>query len=226
MWWVGRVASYTSSPKGPVPMTLWLQVRGPGLRVVCRAGRVSGAISKQFWEQLASILDRFGIKILIFLGLGASGGASGAPWPPKEAQVIKKHQTGPSRISLRGSTNRPKIDQVWQEGGREQKMWPAGPFPAAAPIFAAFWDRPWEGQCMSKHNKYCIELTWRRWSKSHFWDHFRSPFWSLWVALVACFGHFGNKVGKWGIRRANPKMERKRVMREIRAFRYLGLPAP
>ena len=90
MLWVGRVASYINSPEGAVPMTLSLQVIGLGLWVVHRAGRVSGAILNQIWELFVSILDRFGVKILIFLGLGASGGASGAPWPPKEAQVTKK----------------------------------------------------------------------------------------------------------------------------------------
>ena len=52
-----------------------------------------------------------------------------------------------SRTLPRGSPNRPKIDQNWQEGSRERQKWLPGPFQAAAPILAAFWDWSWEGQC-------------------------------------------------------------------------------
>jgi hypothetical protein len=88
-----------------------------------------------------------------------------------------------------GDHFRPKIDQVWPEGVRERQRWAPGPFPAVAPILAAFWDRPWEGPC-APNTALAI-------SKPHFGICQKV---TLWLPFDLRFGAFGHPWGScWAL---------------------------
>ena len=70
-----------------------------GLTVLWMWGGVgqgpSAAIMEQFWEQLASSLERFGGKILTF---GGSGAVWGSIWSPMAAQGAPGRQKVAKRV--------------------------------------------------------------------------------------------------------------------------------
>ena len=119
-----------------------------GLTVLWMWGGVgqgpSAAIMEQFWEQLASSLERFGCKILTF---GGSGGVWGTIWSPMGAQGAPGRQKVAKRDfedPPRGSAERPKIAKIWQEGRPKGPKGGPGGLAMAGPILDAFLDRPWE----------------------------------------------------------------------------------
>ena len=72
---------------------------------------------EQIWEQLGSILDNVGVKIITFW---RTGGVWGTIWSPMAAHGAPGRQKMSKRDLEdplpRGSAERPKIAKIWQEG--------------------------------------------------------------------------------------------------------------
>ena len=98
-WPHWKLRCYTSSPKGPVPMTLSLQVIGLGFWVVRRAeskwrhfGTILGGMGlhfRSFWYQNLHILRSWGVWGSVWSPMAAQGG-------PGNQKTLKKVLRGPS----------------------------------------------------------------------------------------------------------------------------------